>query len=83
MWMPTGTKQRSIALDLMAMHAQGACSASATPVVVTVVDSCPSCSTAVPAAAFNQLAPTYLGNIAVQLQQVTSNLLSSSPLPVL
>ncbi|BDA41084.1 probable Expansin-B17 at N-terminal half [Coccomyxa sp. Obi] len=49
---------------------QGACSANSTPVVVTVVDSCSSCSTAIPAATFNRLAPTYLGNIAVQMQQV-------------
>ncbi len=83
MCMPTGSKQCNAALDVIAMHTctQGACSANATSVVVTVVDSCSSCSTAVPAAAFNLLAPTYIGNIAVQLQQVSATIQSSLPVP--
>lgn len=50
--------------------AQGVCNADASPVTVTVVDSCPSCSSAIPASQFSKLAPTNVGSVAVQLQQV-------------
>ena len=37
---------------------------------VTIIDSCPSCSSAIPASQFSKLAPTNLGSVAVQFQQV-------------